>query len=404
MEKAKIAKKVSEHRQEIINTMLKMLSIKSISPSSGGTGESNRAAYLEKLLISFGLKTQRYDYKDKKGCIRSNIITTFGFEKNNRHIWLVAHMDTVAPGEIKLWKKDPFEPYVLDGKIYGRGSSDNGQDLVASIYAIKILSELTKDPKYGIGIALVADEEMGSEYGIQKLIAANLFKKDDLVIVPDAGDEKGLWIEVAEKGMLWLKFTFTGKQIHASIPNEGVNAYLYSMEFLTTLRQELQKKFNSRNELFSPDYSTFEVTKHEANVESINIIPGTEISYMDCRVLPEYKIADILLFVRKNIEQFCIRNKGIRINVDAVNKEEAALPTSSNSEIVKLMSSAVESSLGIKPRIIGIGGGTCAAFFRKAGIDAVAWSIDNQMAHQINEYCFIESILKDTEVFISLFL
>ena len=313
-------------------------------------------------------------------------------------------MDTVAPGEIKLWKKDPFEPYVLDGKIYGRGSSDNGQDLVASIYAIKILSELTKDPKYGIGIALVADEEMGSEYGIQKLIAANLFKKDDLVIVPDAGDEKGLWIEVAEKGMLWLKFTFTGKQIHASIPNEGVNAYLYSMEFLTTLRQELQKKFNSRNELFSPDYSTFEVTKHEANVESINIIPGTEISYMDCRVLPEYKIADILLFVRKNIEQFCIRNKGIRINVDAVNKEEAALPTSSNSEIVKLMSSAVESSLGIKPRIIGIGGGTCAAFFRKAGIDAVAWSIDNQMAHQINEYCFIESILKDTEVFISLFL
>ena len=230
------------------------------------------------------------------------------------------------------------------------------------------------------------------------------FKKDDLVIVPDAGDEKGLWIEVAEKGMLWLKFTFTGKQIHASIPNEGVNAYFYSMEFLTTLRYELQKKFNARNELFSPDYSTFEVTKHEANVESINIIPGTEISYMDCRVLPEYKIADVLSFVKKNAEQFCIRNKGIRINVDVVNKEEAAPPTDSNSEIVRLMSSAVESSLGIKPKIIGIGGGTCAAFFRKAGIDAVAWSIDNQMAHQINEYCFIESILKDTEVFISLFL
>ena len=404
MEKDQIIKKVSENRQQIINSMLKTLSIKAISPSSGGTGESNRAEYLEKLLISFDLKTQRYEYKDKTGCVRPNIISTLGFEKNKKRIWLVAHMDTVAPGEIKLWNRDPFEPYVLDGKIYARGSSDNGQDLIASIYTIKILSELTKTPKYGLGIALVADEEMGSEYGIQKLINDKLFNKDDLVIVPDAGDEKGLWIEVAEKGMLWLRFTIMGKQIHASVPNEGVNAYLHAMEFLMTLREDLQKKFNAQNKLFAPNYSTFEITKHEANVESINIIPGTEISYMDCRVLPEYKIADVLSFIKKNAESFCMRNKGVKINVEVVNKEEAAPPTDSNSEIVKLMSSAVESSLGAKPKIIGIGGGTCAAFFRKAKIDAVAWSIDNQMAHQINEYCYVESILKDAEVFLSLFL
>ncbi len=404
MKNIEIIKKVQEHKKEIISSMLKMLEIKSISPISGGTGESERADYLQKLLSSLKFKTKRYDYKDESNALRSNLISSFGFETGKRKIWLVAHMDTVAPGETSLWKTNPFKPYATEDRIYGRGSSDNGQDLIASVYAMKIVSELTKTPRYAFGLALVADEEMGSKYGIQRLIAEGVFDKNDLILVPDAGDEKGMWIEIAEKGMLWLRFTITGKQIHASIPDNGLNAYQHSIEFLLNVRTELCNKFNATNDLFSPNYSTFELTKHEANVESINIISGTEISYMDCRVLPEYNLDDVIKLINSNADRFEKQNKGIKILVETVNREDAAPPTNPNSELVKIMSEKITDCLGMKPKIIGIGGGTCAAFFRKAGMDAVAWSIDNQMAHQIDEYCLIDSMLKDTVVFASLFL
>ncbi len=398
-----IKKLVNEEKKQMISSMLEMLSIPSISPESNGNGESKRAEYLEKLLLSFNAKIKKYEYTDDKKFKRTNIVATHDFNTDKRRIWIVAHMDTVATGDLSLWKTNPFAPCEKDGKIFGRGSSDNGQDLIAALYAFKIVTQNIKNSKYAFGLALVADEEMGSKYGIQKLIKENIFSEDDLILVPDAGDEKGIWIEVAEKGMLWLRFTILGKQIHASIPDNGINAYQNSMLFLYTLREQLLREFNLKNKIFSPDYSTFELTKHELNVESINIVPGKEISYMDCRVLPNYSLDEVLKFIKEKAKDFSNKNKGIKILVDVVNREDSAPETNINSELVKLLMEKLPSLINEKPTPIGIGGGTCAAFFRKAGIDAVAWSIDNQMAHQIDEYCYVESMLKDTELFVSLF-
>ncbi|MEM2118682.1 MAG: M20/M25/M40 family metallo-hydrolase, partial [Candidatus Bathyarchaeia archaeon] len=47
----------------------------------------------------------------------------------------------------------------------------------------------------------------------------------------------------------------------------------------------------------------------------------------------------------------------------------------------------------------GIGGGTCAAFFRKIGIPAAVWCTHDEMAHQPNEYAKIENMVNDAKVF-----
>ena len=46
----------------------------------------------------------------------------------------------------------------------------------------------------------------------------------------------------------------------------------------------------------------------------------------------------------------------------------------------------------------GIGGGTVAAFFRKAGLPAAVWMTANDCAHQPNEFCFLSHILGDAKV------
>ena len=50
-------------------------------------------------------------------------------------------------------------------------------------------------------------------------------------------------------------------------------------------------------------------------------------------------------------------------------------------------------------RVFGIGGGTCAAYFRKRGFDAVVWSKFDESTHSANEYCIIQNLVDMTKVF-----
>ena len=129
-------------------------------------------------------------------------------------------MDVVPEGDRSLWETDPFSPVVKEGKVYGRGANDNGQEIVASIFAAYALKKLDLTPAREICLCFVADEETGSFYGIQYLLRNGLFSTQDLVVVPDGGTERGDFIEIAEKSILWFNVQVFGKQVHASKPNE----------------------------------------------------------------------------------------------------------------------------------------------------------------------------------------
>lgn len=392
---------IGSYEDEMLETMKGMVAIPSISPSSGGEGESRRADYLQSLLASFGFNAKRYDYDDN-GIKRSNVITSYG--NSNRSIWIIAHIDTVAPGDLGAWSHNPFDAVVREGRIYGRGTSDNGQDVVASIYALRALKESGKALRYNFGLALVADEEVGSRWGAGRLMDEGIFGEDDMFLIPDAGSRDGGEIEIAEKGILWLRIKVIGKQIHASTPEKGINAHRHEAALITKLDRYLHDKYNSGNALFSPQVSTFEPTKHESNVDSINIVPGTDVSYIDCRVLPDYDLEGILADIRNIADEEERTKEGLKIAIEVINREDPAAPTSGDSEIVKLLSKSVREKVGVEPRLVGIGGGTVALFFRKRRLPAAVWMTDDGTAHQVDEYCTIGNIAKDAKVFASLFL
>jgi len=388
------------YEKDMVATMSRMISIKSISPMSGGTGEGKRADFLQGLLRSWGFKVERYEYVDNTKTKRPSLVVKYGSQK--RTIWIVSHIDTVSEGDIKLWKTDPFKAAVKDGKIYGRGTMDDGQPAISSMYALKALKTANTKLRYNFGLVLVADEELGSDYGIKKLLNERIFKSTDLFIVPDAGSVKGDTIEVAEKSIVWFKITVHGKQAHASTPALGTNAFRYLVRFLNTVDRELHSKYTKSNRLFQPSTSTFEMTKHEKNVDSINIIPGTEVAYLDSRILPEYDKEKVIRDVRKIAKR--PEFKSVRIEIEFVQNEKAAPPTAVNSEVVRVLKKAIRQQRGIKPKAIGIGGGTCAAYFRRKGYPSVVWFTCNDIAHQPNEYLVIKDMVADAKVFAALFV
>ncbi|MCL4374067.1 MAG: M20 family metallo-hydrolase [Candidatus Marsarchaeota archaeon] len=398
--KKRVSAEIDSYRDEMVDAMKKMIAVKAISPESGGLGEARRADMLKKLLEMMGNKVSRYDYKDDSGATRSNLIVTYG--NATRTIWILSHMDTVAEGDRSLWHHDPFDAYEKSGRLYGRGTSDNGQGVISSIFALKALEHTNVRTNYRVGIALVADEEVGSKYGVRALLKEGIFKRNDMIVVPDSGNSDGTDIEIAEKGILWLKFTVKGKQVHASTPGEGLNAYRVATNLLVELDSMLHKKYDYKDPLFEPNVSTFEMTKHEKNVDSVNIVPGVDTFYLDCRVLPKYKLDRIIADINKVTRKY--EKKGAKIRVQVYNREDPAKPTSSSSEIARIIEKAVLAVKGKKGRFVGIGGGTVAKYFRDLGIPAVVWATLPDNAHQPNEYLVIDDMVSDAKVFAMLFL
>ena len=382
-------------REEIIRYAKRILPVRAISPESGGTGESARADEICKILTENGLNDfQRYDTSDKNDVVRSNVVIKIG--KAERTLWLIAHIDTVPVGDRNLWTRDPFSATVEENRIYGRGSSDDGQAVFLSLLLARELKD--KELKYNLGIAFVADEEVGSVYGIQYLLKQGIFKKDDLILVPDSGSEDGLDVEVAEKSILWIKFTVKGKQYHAGRPDNAINAGRESMKFILELDSMLHEKYTAKDEIFNYPYSTFEPTKHEKNVDNVNTIPGLETIYMDCRILPKYDLDNVIDDISNCIRDFEKDSKA-HISFEFMQKEQAPVSTSPESDIVKVLSESIRKIKGSEPRIVGIGGGTCAAFFRHDGMDAVVWSTTvPEVAHQADEYCIIDHIIGDFKI------
>ena len=130
-------------RDEITDTLKKIIRVPAIAPVNDGEGELKKTEMIEEIIKDWGFdEISRCDAPDEKaaGGIRPNLIAKiWGENRDGPTIWIVTHTDIVPVGDLSLWDTEPFEPLVKDGKLYGRGSEDNGQSLVASMFAAKAI-------------------------------------------------------------------------------------------------------------------------------------------------------------------------------------------------------------------------------------------------------------------------
>lgn len=402
----RLARRIEQFRDEMVDLQVRLCAIPAIAPSSGGEGEAKKADFLVDFLKASGfvdVTLIKAPDLDAPAGYRPNILAYCRGKSSARTIWVMTHTDIVPPGELSLWRGHPYKAWIEKGRVYGRGVEDNQQDMVASLYAVKALQAEGILPNYDIGIALVADEETGSRKGIDYVVQNyKAFRKQDLIIVPDAGNATGTMIEVAEKSILWLKIKTLGKQAHGSTPEKGINSFKAASFFIAALN-ELYKIYPGRDKLFDPPISTFEPTKKEANVPNINTIPGEDVFYMDSRILPKVKVQDVEKSIRM-IAAGIEKKFKVKIHSEIQQRAAAAPPTPAQAPVVQALKKAVKAVYKKEAKPMGIGGGTVAAVFRRAGFSAACWSKLDETAHQPNEYCIIENMVGDAKVYGHIFL
>lgn len=443
MNKSDLLQFIEKSADECVALQKLLTSHKALAPENGGDGEWEKCSGLEEFLRAHGITNlERFDAPDSRALHgrRPNLIATIPGKKqpvaagslglandsgaslacdssgasgastdssassdNSGAIWVIAHMDVVPVGNLADWKTDPWTVVQKDGKLFGRGVEDNQQGLCSAFAAAWAFVANNVQPERTIKLLFAADEEVGSKYGMIWLLKNHpeLFSKNDFFVIPDGGDPLGQTIEVAEKNVLWVQFTVSGKQCHGSRPDEGLNACLAANRLSVALYEGLHKKFDAKDDLFEPATCTFEPTKRDANVAGVNIIPGSDVFCFDCRVLPRYKNEEILEEIKKIVakeEELW----GAKVSFQLLQNAQSKA-TDKNAPVVKALASAIKEAHGLEAKTIGIGGGTVAAELRNLGYDCVVWSSLDETAHMPNEYCVISNMTRDAKTLALLF-
>ncbi|WP_439592964.1 M20 family metallopeptidase [Microbacterium sp.] len=141
---------------------------------------------------------------------------------------LAAHLDTV-PFDAASWSVDPLGGEVVDGRLYGRGSSDMKAGAAAMISAAVDAAQLDAAP---FTVIFTSAEETGC-HGARAIAASGLLHPAPVLIV---GEATGNEVRFGHKGATWLDLTVRGRSAHGSRPELGVNAVTRAAEAILALR------------------------------------------------------------------------------------------------------------------------------------------------------------------------
>jgi len=262
-------------QEKAIDVLSGLIKIPSFSKEEGQT-----AALLAKWLFDNGVQVQRTG---------NNVwATNKHFDESKPTILLNSHHDTVKPNS--AYTKDPFEPQIEDGKLYGLGSNDAGGCLVSLMMTFLHYYD-QQDLAYNLVYAATAEEEISGANGIQ--LALQELPDIDFALV---GEPTLLQMAVAERGLMVLDCKAVGKAGHAARA-EGENAIYKAVKDIEWFRNF---QFEKVSEFLGP--VKMSVTSIETENKAHNIVPAECKYIVDVRVNELYKMEEVLEIIQASVQ------------------------------------------------------------------------------------------------------
>ncbi|HSQ26260.1 MAG TPA: M20/M25/M40 family metallo-hydrolase [Anaerolineales bacterium] len=174
---------------------------------------------------------------------RGNLVARIRGDGSAKPLLLSGHVD-VVPVERQYWTHDPFSGDVADGCVWGRGALDMKGLLVMYLQTFLLAHRQGLPLKRDLILAAIADEEAGFQHGSKflvdhhrELIQAEYALNESGGMTLHMAGAKVYVLQVAEKGVCWLRMTASGRPGHGSMPHSD-NAIFHLSEALQKLRQK----------------------------------------------------------------------------------------------------------------------------------------------------------------------
>ena len=279
-------------KKESVDLLCSLIRIESFSKY-----EENVAAFLGNYLQNKSYKFQQ---------IKNNIyIQNVNYKPELPTILLNSHLDTVRPSA--SYSRDPYDPMIEEGKLYGLGSNDAGASLVA-LLGVFILNYSRRDLNYNLIFAATAEEEISGSDGIS-LLLPHLGNIDFGIV----GEPTGMKICVAEKGLIVLDCAAYGRAGHAA-REEGENAIYKAIKDIEWFRNY---KFPKISKMLG------EVKMNVTMIQSgsqHNVVPDTCRYVVDIRSTDMYSNQDIMDIIKLNVTSE-VEARSLRLNSSGISEE-----------------------------------------------------------------------------------
>jgi len=359
---------------DVIELFKYCINAKSETPDDGGLLD-----FIEEYLPGFD--AVRVDVEDVK-----NLFIYKKFAEGE-HLCFAGHVDVVPAGD--NWDTNPYEAVEKDGFIYGRGTQDMKSGVAAFTQAVKE----AKNFQGTLSLMLTSDEEGEGIHGTVKIL--EFLENNDMlpdacvVAEPTCEDLFGDAMKVGRRGSINGYLTLKGKQGHAAYPEKAINPIHNISKVLGDMAGI---DLDDGDAFFAP--SKFVVTDIRSGMQVTNVTPNELKMMFNVRNNTKTTQNEVREFIAKHFE-------GLEYEL-RLTQGSYPFKTDTQTKVVKLMGSAIESVTGIKAKHSTAGGTSDARFIAPMGVDVIEFGVKNDSIHSVNERTTRAEVESLYKVFVSL--
>ncbi len=360
----------------VVSLTQKLIQFNTINPPGN---EEEIAKYIGEILTSHGFLVDYPKYAKE----RLNVIATKGLLEGVKPIVLTGHLDVVPLGAAK-WKTNPLSAKIIEGKLYGRGSTDMKAGIAAMVVAA-IECFKNQDPKGGVKLIFTADEEMGCN-GAKHLFDSgyNIGEASAIIV----GEPTSNIPYIGHKGGLYVTAKTTGITAHSSMPELGDNAVYKAARAVTKLEG---LKFDvEKDDLLG--YPTINVGKINGGL-NLNSVPDKTEFTIDIRSTTKLDNKLALQMLKETL--------GKDVNIETLVSLNA-ISTSETHPFIELVSEVCAFDY-TKKQVV-----KAASFLTDASVltpwlghapTIILGPGEPSMAHQTDEYCYVDKIKESVKIY-----
>ncbi len=445
---ASYEKYIDDNNDAHLKEFVELISIPSISSIPAHKPDVSKAAdWIVNKLKAIGITTAQTIKTDGSPVVYGSWDKAIG----KPTVLIYAHYD-VQPVKESEWQIPPFAPEIKDGKIFGRGASDDKSGVMISMWAIEAM--LKNDGKLPVNVKFLfeGEEEIGSP-NFKKFLEANkeLLRADYAVTADDAQySQTQPSIVLSSRGAVQFEFSiktantdahsgqFGGKtpnavvimsdiisSLHDKNGNVAVEGFYDKVLPITAQQKEIIKKipYNPADdmkilgttvEVGDTNFSPLERVWYRPTLEVIgmqggytaaeghsNIVPGNATARITCRLVNNQNGVDINDLLVKHINKLC--PKGATVSYKFTSSFASPNTLSSDTKAYRYVADALKQVYGKEPFKISTGGTGGANISLKEILGTPPYSlgflINDEKWHAANEFFRLSSIRKGQLVY-----
>jgi acetylornithine deacetylase len=353
-------------------------------------------------------KPRRSDFRGYEGFVseeknvgeRPNVVGRFPGSSSKKTLAFNGHIDVVPEGDPKSWRHPPFGGSVSAGKLYGRGSCDMKAGLAAAVVAVQSLMDSGVKIENDILIESVIGEESGGMGTLATILRGYV---PDAAIIAEPTD---LRLNIVQAGCLMFRLRVKGKAAHGASRYMGVSAIEKFQPVLNALLGLEKRRMKMKQvPVFRgvPNPVTLSVgTLQAGNWDST--VPEGLVAEGRYGVWPGETLDDARSMFEEAVSSASSQDDWLRSNppkIDWFGPQWEPAELSPRHWLTKMMEEAVRASLGFRPKLSGITGGTDMRLFTAvAHRPAVIFGPgDDATAHFSDEHVSVKDIVRACKVY-----